>query len=93
MASSESNLAQRTTTKLLDALRDYRNEPAWAEIDARYRSVIRGLARQLGLGECDAEEAAQQSLTEFVRAYRDGQYDRRKGRLSPWILEIAHHTT
>ena len=93
MASSETNLAQRTTTKLLDALRDYRNEPAWAQIDARYRPVIRGLARQLGLGESDAEEVAQQSLSEFVRAYRDGRYDRGKGRLSSWILGIAHHTT
>lgn len=93
MASPETILANRTTTKLLDALRDHRNEPAWAQIDARYRPVIRGLARQLGLSDSDSDEVAQQSLAEFVRAYREGRYDRGKGRLSSWILGIAHHTS
>jgi RNA polymerase sigma-70 factor (ECF subfamily) len=93
VAPSETIATNRTTTKLLDALRDHRNEPAWAQIDARYRPVIRGLARQLGLSESDSEEVAQQSLAEFVKAYRDGRYDRTKGRLSSWILGIAHHTT
>jgi RNA polymerase sigma-70 factor (ECF subfamily) len=93
VAVSESIPANRTTTKLLDALRDHRNEPAWAQIDTRYRPVIRGLARQFGLSDSDSEEVAQQSLAEFVRAYREGRYDRTKGRLSSWILGIAHHTT
>lgn len=89
----ESMFATRTTTRLLDALRDMGNEPVWAHIDARYRPVLAGLARRLGLSEADADEVAQQSLSEFVRAYRDGRYDRSKGRLSSWILGIAHHTT
>lgn len=89
----ESMFATRTTTRLLDALRDMGNEPVWAHIDARYRPVLAGLARRLGLSEADADEVAQQSLAEFVRAYRDGRYDRSKGRLSSWILGIAHHTT
>lgn len=89
----ESIFATRTTTRLLDALRDLGNEPVWAHIDARYRPVLAGLARRLGLNEADADEVAQQALAEFVRAYRDGRYDRSKGRLSSWILGIAHHTT
>lgn len=93
MPTPESQLAARTTTKLLDALHDHANEPAWAQIDSRYRPVIAGLARRLGLGDTDAEEVAQQSLAEFVSAYRHGRYDRTKGRLSSWILGIAHHTT
>ncbi len=92
MAAQEAILATRTTTKLLDALRDLGNEPAWSQIDARYRPVIAGLARRLGLEGADAEEVAQQALSEFVHAYRDGRYDRGKGRLSSWILGIAHHT-
>ncbi len=90
---ADSIFATRTTTKLLDALRDLGNEPVWDHIDARYRPVLTGLARRLGLREADADEVAQQSLAEFVRAYRDGRYDRSKGRLSSWILGIAHHTT
>jgi RNA polymerase sigma factor (sigma-70 family) len=90
--SFDSSLANRTTTKLLDALRAGNDEPAWLQIDSRYRPVIAGLARRLGLSETDAEETAQRTLTEFVRAYREGKYDRTKGRLSSWILGIAHNT-
>jgi len=77
---------------LLDALRDPGNEPVWLHIDSRYRPVLTGLARRLGLSDAAAEEVAQQSLAEFVRAYRDGRYDRTKGRLSSWIMGIAHNT-
>lgn len=90
--SFDSSLANRTTTKLLDALREGNNEPAWVQIDTRYRPVVAGLARRLGLSDSDAEETAQRTLAEFVRAYRDGKYDRTKGRLSSWILGIAHNT-
>jgi RNA polymerase sigma-70 factor (ECF subfamily) len=84
--------AARTTTKLLDDLRDRSNDLAWTQIDARFRPVIAGLARRLGLSEADSEEVAQQTIAEFARAYREGRYDRSKGRLSSWILGIAHHT-
>ncbi|MBL8886328.1 MAG: sigma-70 family RNA polymerase sigma factor [Phycisphaerales bacterium] len=89
---SEALLATKTTTRLLDALLEPANEPAWAQIDGRYRPVIAGLARRLGLRDSDADEVAQQALSEFVRVYRAGRYDRNKGRLSSWILGIAHHT-
>lgn len=93
MASTDSIFATRTTTKLLDALRDQANEPVWSHINSRFRPVIAGLARRLGLNQSDADEVAQQTLAEFVRAYREGRYVREKGRLSSWILGIAHHTT
>jgi RNA polymerase sigma-70 factor (ECF subfamily) len=83
--------ATRTTTRLLDALRERDNEPVWAQIDARYRPVIAGLARRLGLRDADADEVAQQTLAEFVRSYREGRYDRSRGRLSSWVLGMAHH--
>lgn len=92
MVTGDSIFATRTTTRLLDALRDPGNEPVWLHIDARYRPVLTGLARRLGLTDAAAEEVAQQSLAEFVRAYRDGRYDRAKGRLSSWIMGIAHNT-
>jgi RNA polymerase sigma factor (sigma-70 family) len=94
VTSPHSIFATHTTTKLLDALNrlTVSSEPAWQHIDARYRPVIRGLARRLGLGDSDCEEVAQQTLSEFVRVYREGRYDRSKGRLSSWLLSIAHHT-
>lgn len=92
MPSQDAIFATRTTTRLLDALHDPANEPAWSHIDARYRPVVAGLARRLGLSDSDADEIAQHTLSEFVRAYREGRYDRTKGRLSSWILGIAHHS-
>ena len=92
MPSNESIFATRTTTRLLDALKERDNQPAWAHIDSRYRPVIAGTARRLGLSEADADETAQRTLAEFVRVYREGRYDRSKGRLSSWILGIAHRT-
>jgi RNA polymerase sigma-70 factor (ECF subfamily) len=91
MAASEPIAATRTTTQLLDALRDHSNEPAWGYVDSRYRPVIVGFARRLGLSDSDAEDVSQQTLTEFVTSFRAGKYSRGKGRLSSWILGIAHH--
>lgn len=86
-------LATRTTTQLLGALHDPGNEPIWEQLDQRYRPVLAALARRLGLGDAEAEEVAQQTLAEFVRAYRAGCYDRGKGRLSSWLMGIAHKST
>ena len=82
----------RTTTLLLEALKDDRNADAWAQFDERYRPILAGFARGLGLSETDAAEVAQESLAEFARCYRAGKYSRDKGRLSSWIIGIAHHT-
>lgn len=92
MATHDNDFPTRTTTRLLDALHDRSNEPVWEYIDRRFRPVIAGLARRLGLSDTDAEEVAQQTLSEFVRVYREGRYSREKGRLSSWILGIAHNT-
>lgn len=93
MALDQPIFATRTTTRLLDALREPSNEPAWAQIDARYRPVICGMAMRLGFSHADAEEIARRTLAEFVRVYRAGRYDLAKGRLSSWILGIAHHVS
>ena len=83
--------ATRTTTQLLDALHDPDNQQVWRAIDERYRPVIARFARRFALSESDADDVAQQTLTEFVRSYRDGRYQRSQGRLSSWVLGIAHN--
>lgn len=80
-----------TTTLLLQSLHDKNNADVWREFDTRYRSIIIGFARNLGLHEEDAHEVAQQTLTEFVRDFTAGKYDRQRGRLRSWIIGIAHH--
>ncbi|MHC5114474.1 MAG: RNA polymerase sigma factor [Planctomycetota bacterium] len=81
----------RTTTALLDDLADPANEAIWETFDARYRPVLVGFARRLGFAAEDAADLAQEALTRFVRSYRDGKYERGRGRLSSWVIGIARN--
>ncbi|MCC6677012.1 MAG: RNA polymerase sigma factor [Phycisphaerales bacterium] len=76
---------------LLDSLKDPAQTAVWSEFDARFRPLLTAFAVRLGLDAVEAEDAAQETLVEFVGAYRAGKYDRSKGRLSSWIISIAHH--
>jgi RNA polymerase sigma-70 factor (ECF subfamily) len=81
----------QTTTALLQDLVDPSNEAVWAAFDGRYRPILVGFGRKLGLGNEDAADAAQETLARFVRAYRAGKYDRSRGRLRSWLLGIARN--
>lgn len=81
----------RTTTALLEGLLDPADDETWRDFDRRYRPVLVAFARRLGLPDEDAADAAQDTLTQFVRSYRDGKYDRDRGRLRSWITGIARH--
>lgn len=80
-----------TTTLLLNSLKDERNDAAWGEFDTRYRRLIEDFARSAGLRDEEAMEVAQQTLVDFVKAYRLGRYSREKGRLHSWIIGIAQN--
>lgn len=79
----------RTTSVLLDQLRDAANTGAWQELDRRYRPIIAGLSRKAGLNEADAEDVAQETLADVFRGYSQGRYQRSKGRLRAWLIGIA----
>ncbi len=80
-----------TTTLLLERLKDSRDTRAWEMFDQRFRGVIMATAVKLGLAEADAADAAQETILQALRDYQAGKYDRSKGRLSTWIIAIAHH--
>lgn len=80
-----------TTSTMLASLREADNDQAWQGFDARYRPILIGVARRVGLSEEDAAEVAQQALAEFARDYRLGKYERGRGRLSSWLIGIAQH--
>ncbi len=67
------------------------DEGAWGEFDARFRGVILSMALRLGLERSEAEDAAQETMMQAFRDYRLGKYDRSRGRLSSWLISIAHH--
>jgi RNA polymerase sigma-70 factor, ECF subfamily len=78
-----------TNTSLLIGLRDRNNEVVWKQFFGRYQPVLVSFARKLGLGESDALAAAQAALAGFVTTYREGGYERDKGRLRTWLFAIA----
>ncbi len=81
--------ASRTTTALLNNLHDADNDAAWREFDDRYRPILLGFSRRLGLSDADAVDVAQETTIQFIKEYREGKYDRGRGRLRSWLLAIA----
>lgn len=80
-----------TTTLLLSRLHDVADQEAWRLFDSRFRKVLVATAGRLGLDGSEAEDVAQETMMQALRDYRAGRYDRTRGRLSSWILGIAHH--
>jgi RNA polymerase sigma-70 factor (ECF subfamily) len=79
-----------TTSTILRDLASDQSDAAWLRLTERFRDPIVRFARRLGLTACDAEDVAQETLTAFVCAYRQGRYERSKGRLSRWLLGFAY---
>ncbi|MCH2142839.1 MAG: sigma-70 family RNA polymerase sigma factor [Phycisphaerales bacterium] len=79
----------RTTTMLLEGLGQPDDDAAWTTVDRRYRPIVTGMARRLGLTDADAADVAQETMVRVLGEYRDGRYDRERGRLRTWILAIA----
>lgn len=80
-----------TTSTILRDLRDFGQAEAWHEFVERFRRPIIAFARKLGIPSDDAEDVAQETLVAFAEAYRQGKYDREKGRLSQWLFGIAYN--
>jgi RNA polymerase sigma factor (sigma-70 family) len=78
-----------TTTQLLEDLKTTHDESAWAEFCSHFQPVVIKFARKLGLSNVEAEDAAQETMTAFFKAFKEGKYDKDKGRLSNWLFGIA----
>ena len=83
-------MAWLTTATVLQNLRDFDNREAWSSFADRFRQPVVSFARSMGLSQADAEDAAQETLLAFAEAYRRGQYDPAKGRLSKFLFGIAY---
>ncbi|MBX3389132.1 MAG: RNA polymerase sigma factor [Phycisphaeraceae bacterium] len=76
---------------LLEQLKSEGNQEAWQRVDERFRGIVFGAARRVGLDEADAADVAQETMVQCLRDFRAGGYDRARGRLSGWIIAIAHN--
>lgn len=84
------HLTTITSTNILLGLRN-NDANVWRTYVDRYRPLLLGYARKLGLSDHDADDVAQQTLAAFCKAYQDGKYDRERGRLRVWLFAIARN--
>ncbi len=82
-------LTTLTSTYLLMCLGEAGNQTVWRHYVDRYRPVLLAYARRLGAPEAAAEDIAQETLASFAAAYRQGGYQRERGRLRQWLFGIA----
>jgi len=81
-----------TTTQVLEDLKATDNdELAWQRFCGHFQPVVVNFARRLGLSTTDAEDAAQEAMLAFLKSFRDGKYERERGRLSNWLFGVARH--
>lgn len=78
-----------TSTSLLVGLAEPGNEAAWRRFYTRYTPMLLFYARRVGLSDADAQDMVAETLAEFVRKYRAGQYDKGRGQLKHWLGGIA----
>ncbi len=79
-----------TSLTLLEGLRDSGNREAWERFTVRYQPMMLAFAVRLGLNESDAQDASQETMLAFVKGYREGAYNRDKGRLRSWLFGVAY---
>jgi RNA polymerase sigma-70 factor, ECF subfamily len=66
------------------------DETALLELYSRYSAAVNSLARRILRSESDAEEVVQDV---FVKLWQKAlEYAPHKGKVSTWILTIAHHS-
>jgi len=81
----------QTTSTILEDLCDHENATAWDHFVDRFRDPIRRFALSLGLPEQECDDIVQETLLAFADAYRNGRYERERGRLSSWLFGMTYH--
>ncbi|MFH1417652.1 MAG: sigma-70 family RNA polymerase sigma factor [Planctomycetota bacterium] len=78
-----------SSTVLVQGLHEPNNEPAWRQFSARYETMLFAFACRAGLRDADARDVVQETLVAFLEDFRQGKFDRQKGRLRSWLQGIA----
>ena len=78
-----------TTTQVLEDLKESNDILAWNRFRNNFYPVIFNFAKTLGLSATDAEDATQETMLAFLKAFRNGKYEREKGQFSHWLFGVA----
>ena len=80
-----------TTTRVLDDLKTSNDGDAWNVFYHHFNPMLSNFGKHLGLSDDDAQDVAQKTLMEFIKAFRADKYDRSRGRLKNWLFGIARN--
>lgn len=78
-----------TRPSLLLALRDLRDDQAWAEFVTLYTPLIYGHCVRRGLQDADAADVAQEVLKSVAGAMGNFDYDPERGSFRGWLLTVV----
>ncbi len=78
-----------TTTKALEELKSSEDGEMWGAFCEHAILMLVNFCKRLGLSEFYAEEVTQETMLEFIKAFRNGKYIREKGRLRSWLFGMA----
>lgn len=78
-----------TTTQVLQDLQTGDDALAWEQFCKHFGPVVAQFAKKLGMSPNDAEDAVQETMAAFFKAFREGKYNPGKGRLSNWLFGVA----
>jgi len=81
----------KTNTTILDELRTRRPSEIWVVLVKTFMPMLVSFAREHGVPQGEAEDAAQEIWAEFVKGLRAGRYDKKKGKLHDWLFGIARY--
>jgi RNA polymerase sigma-70 factor (ECF subfamily) len=89
MPSPDLRNSPQTSQSLLLRLCDGNDHESWQLFFAIYSPVLREYFQRRGLQAADSDDLVQEVLASVVKAMRDSQYDRAKGRFRSWLGTVA----
>jgi len=79
-----------TSTQLLKELESSNDGDAWEYFCGFFHPMLTNFAKSLGMPDSLSEDAAQETLQAFIKIFRAGKFDKKRGRLSKWLFGIAY---
>lgn len=77
-----------TNTSILAKLETFSAKTAWGSLVEHFERPMSRFARRSGLAENSIADVVQSALIAFADGYRQGKFDRARGRLSAWLYGI-----
>jgi RNA polymerase sigma factor (sigma-70 family) len=79
-----------TDPKLLQRVRDWRDDEGWLEFYRRYGPVIKAHARRSGLSADEAEDVVQNTMLKVATYLPNFEYDRTVCRFRTWLNQVVN---